>query len=162
VSGPGGGGLYTPEILAAALKLAAFPFDEALPLKGEARSRSCGSSIALSLRCDEGGRIAALGIRPHACAVGQAAASIFAKHAAGRSRPSLEAARGEIAIWLSGGDVVPSWPGMALLAPARAYPARHAAILLAWDAALAAMPAAPLEQPDGVGEEHGEHGTEHG
>ena len=53
--------LYTPAMLAAAAGLANWPWDEALPLRGEARSRSCGSTIGLALRTDSDGRISALG-----------------------------------------------------------------------------------------------------
>ncbi|MDE2563256.1 MAG: iron-sulfur cluster assembly scaffold protein [Sphingomonadales bacterium] len=134
-------GLYTPDILAAATRLAAWPWNDALPLNGAARSPSCGSSIALALDVDAGGRIAALGIRPHACAVGQAAASVFAAAALGMARDDIATARQAIATWLSGEGGEPRWPGIALIAPACAYPARHAAILLAWDAALDALPA---------------------
>lgn len=133
-------GLYTPEMLAAATELASYPWDEALPLRGHARSPACGSSIALALALDGQGRIGALGIRPHACAVGQAAASLFVRHAAGLGRTEVAAARKAIAAWLEGEGGTPDWPGIDLLAPARAYPARHAAILLAWDAALGALP----------------------
>lgn len=157
-SGGRGGGLYTPDILAAAMGLAAYPFDESLPFKGEARSRSCGSSIALALDVDEHGRISRLGLRPHACAVGQAAASLFVEHAPGNDRAAIDAARADIAQWLTGAGPAPAWPGISLLAPARDYPARHPAILLAWDAALAAMPAPPLERRDCVGETNGEQG----
>lgn len=131
--------LYTPAILAAATGLAAFPWDEALPLRGEARSRSCGSSIALGLATDAAGRIARIGLKPHACAVGQAAAHVFASAAAGRSSEQIATTRVALAAWLAGADDAPDWPGIDLLAPARAYPGRHAAILLAWDAAIAAL-----------------------
>ncbi len=132
--------LYTPAILAAATGLAAFPWDEDLPLEGEARSRSCGSTIRLGLATDAAGRVARLGLRPHACAVGQAAAHVFATATRGRDRAEIAAARAAIAAWLAGEAPLPGWPGIALLEPARAYPARHGAILLPWDAALAALP----------------------
>ena len=122
------------------------PFDPGMTHTGDARSRSCGSSISLSLDVDDAGRILRLGIKPHACAVGQAAASLFAASAEGRTRNSVALARSEIAKWLEGEGEEPSWPGIALLVPAIPYPARHAAILLAWDAALAAMPNPSLEQ----------------
>ena len=134
------GGLYTPAMLDAAVRLSAYPFDDAMLYKGEARSRSCGSVISVSLELDELGRIARLGLRPHACAVGQAAASLFASDASGSTRSEIAAARTAIASWLAGEEPQPDWPGIALIEPALAYPARHAAILLAWDAALAAMP----------------------
>ncbi len=131
--------LYTPAILAAATGLAAYPWDEALPLRGEARSRSCGSSIVMGLASDESGHIARIGLKPHACAVGQAAAHVFASAAIGRGRDEIATTRAALSAWLAGDAPLPDWPGVDLLAPARAYPGRHAAILLAWDAALVAL-----------------------
>lgn len=131
--------LYTPEILAAAVGLAQWPWDDSLPLTGEARSRSCGSTLALGLSLDEQGRITRLGLRPHACAVGQAAAQVFAAAAIGRNRADIARSRADLAGWLAGDGDLPDWPGLALLVPARAYPGRHGAILLGWDAALAAI-----------------------
>lgn len=131
--------LYTPAILQAATGLAAFAWDDALPLRGEARSRRCGSTLALALAVDAAGRIAQIGLRAHACAIGQASASVFASAAAGRSRSDIAAARAALAAWLASDAPQPEWPGLILIEPARAYPARHDAVLLAWDAALAAL-----------------------
>lgn len=135
--------LYTPEVLAAAMDLARWPWNPDLPLTGEARSRACGSALVIGLALDGEGRIAALGLRPHACAVGQAAAQVFAAAAVGRTAPQIAAARAELGAWLAGdgehGGKEPEWPGIALLRPARGYPGRHGAIVLAWDAALAAL-----------------------
>ena len=135
--------LYSPEILAAAVGLAEFPLDQALPLHGEARSRSCGSTLRVALSLDKQGRVARIGCRAQACAVGQAAAQIFANAAPGRSADEIAATRAELALWLTGEVPAPDWPGIALLDPARDYPARHGAILLAWDAALAALASSP-------------------
>ncbi len=132
-------GLYTPEVLAAAMELTSFPIDDAMPLTGSARSRSCGSTIHIALALDPAGNIARVGIRPHACAVGQASAAVFARGAAGRDASSIREARGAISDWLSGEAPQPDWPGLEPIAPARAYPARHGAILLAWDAAIDAL-----------------------
>ncbi|MGE8131985.1 iron-sulfur cluster assembly scaffold protein [Novosphingobium subterraneum] len=133
-------GLYTPDILGQAMVLAQYPWVPDAPYHGAARSRSCGSSIELSLRTDDTGAIEAVGVRPHACAVGQAAAAVFAEQAAGRSRTDIARARVTLAAWLAGEGNQPEWPGIHLLNPALAYPARHASILLAWDAALDALP----------------------
>ena len=135
--------LYSPEILAAAVGLAAFPIDPSLPLCGEARSRSCGSTLALALELDAQGRVARIGCRAQACAVGQAAAHVFLVAAAGRTAAEIAGARQSLAAWLTGTATPPDWPGIALLDPARDYPARHGAILLAWDAALAALASPP-------------------
>jgi NifU-like protein involved in Fe-S cluster formation len=130
--------LYSPEVLALATGLATHPFNPAAELIGEARSPTCGSSIVLSLEQDHTGAIAQAGIRAHACAIGQASAMLFAEGAIGRIGQSLATAEHEIAAWLAGGPL-PDWPGFAILAAARDYPARHGAIRLPWKAALAAL-----------------------
>lgn len=131
--------LYTPAVLAAATGLAAFPWDDALPLTGEARSRACGSTLAMALAVDADGKITRVGLRPHACAIGQAAAHAFASAAPGRDRAEIAAARAAIGQWLAGEGALPAWPGLDVIAAAQAYPSRHGAIVLAWDAALAAL-----------------------
>jgi NifU-like protein involved in Fe-S cluster formation len=131
--------LYTPAILGAATALAGYAWDEALPLRGEARSRRCGSALALGLDVDGAGRISRIGLRAHACAIGQAAAQVFASAAQGRSRNDIADARAALASWLAGEADAPDWPGVLLVEPALGYPARHDAIMLAWDAALAAL-----------------------
>lgn len=131
--------LYTPAILGAATALADYAWDESLPLKGDARSRRCGSTLALGLSADGEGRITGLGLRTHACAIGQAAAYAFAGAAKGKDRDGIASARAALADWLAGTGAEPDWPGIALVEPALGYPARHDAIMLAWDAALAAL-----------------------
>jgi NifU-like protein involved in Fe-S cluster formation len=132
--------LYTPEVLALATSLAAYPLNDNLIFRGSARSQSCGSSLELGLALD-GDRISQVGLRAHACAIGQAAAAIFAKAAAGHAVQEIAAAEREVAAWLAGGSL-PAWPGIAAIAAAAAYPARHGAVLLPWRAALSALPSA--------------------
>ena len=134
--------LYTPEVLALATRLAHFPIDDALPLHGTARSQTCGSAISLAIALDAGSCISAIGLRSHACAIGQAAAAIFAQAAIGLNRSDIEAALDQIASWLGGGRGLPDWPGLCALGAAREYPARHGAIMLAWKAAADALPTA--------------------
>lgn len=133
------GKLYTPDILALAVGLAAFPLSGDLPLRGSARSRSCGSSLELGLSLDSGQRVGQVGIRASACAIGQAAASIFANAAAGMAPDGVIAAQAQLAAWLAGTGELPDWPGIEALIPARDYPGRHGAIMLAWNAACSAL-----------------------
>lgn len=132
--------LYTPEVLGLATGLAAYPWDETLPLQGEARSKSCGSTITLGLGTDDQGRIDRIALKSAACAIGQAAAAIFAGAAKGRDGTQIAAAERAIAAWLKGDAPMPAWPGLEAIAAARDYPARHAAILLAWQAARELLP----------------------
>ncbi|HZU64024.1 MAG TPA: iron-sulfur cluster assembly scaffold protein, partial [Novosphingobium sp.] len=126
--------LYTPEVLGLATSLAQWPLGTDLPLLGRARSASCGSVIDIGLALDGEGRIAALGLAAQACAVGQAAAALFATHATGRNAQDIAAAEAALARWLAGEAPLPDWPGLAAIAAAQGYPGRHGAVLLAWRA----------------------------
>jgi len=131
--------LYTPEVLALATGLARWPWDEALPLTATARSRSCGSTLAIGLGLAADGTIERIGLRAQACAVGQAAAAIFAEAAPGLDPHHIAAARDALARWLSGEGAMPDWPGLEAIAAASAYPARHGAMMLAWNGASEAL-----------------------
>ena len=139
--------LYTPEMLGLALELAAHPLDPQLTVVGEARSQSCGSTLAMNFSLDGDGRIEKLGMRARACAVGQAAAAIFARHAVGRNAEDLAAALEAIRSWLADakedGLDLPDWPDLAMIEAARDFPGRHGAILLPWQAAVSALSTAP-------------------
>ena len=127
--------LYTPDVLELATSLANYRWDEGLPLKGKARSRSCGSTLELGLSTDAHGRIDRVGLRSQACAIGQAAAAIFANGAHSRTPAEIQNAHAAMRDWLAGESPQPDWPGLDAIARARDYPARHGAILLAWQAA---------------------------
>ncbi len=138
--------LYTPELLALAVELAKFPPLDAASAHGEARSPTCGSTLALDLALGGDGRIERLGLRVRACAVGQAAAAIFARHAPGRDAGAIHETLERLEAWLAGDGPAPDWPDLALIEPARAYPARHGAMLLPWKAASAALSSAATAQ----------------
>ena len=140
----GAAALYTPQVLALATGLAAWPWDDALPLQGTARSQSCGSTLTLGLETDTAGRIARIGLKAQACAIGQAAAAIFADGAAGKTAADVENAAAALTAWLTGEGPQPDWPGLEMIEPARAYPARHGAIRLAWQAARDLLPSAAI------------------
>ncbi|MEE4450320.1 iron-sulfur cluster assembly scaffold protein [Novosphingobium resinovorum] len=131
--------LYTPEVLALAIDLARFPLVDGMLLRGEARSRSCGSTLALGLEIDRDGAISRVGLRSHACAIGQASAAIFAVGAVGVDAARIARTHGAVAAWLAGEGALPAWPGFAAIAAAQAYPARHGAVMLPWDAAVQAL-----------------------
>jgi NifU-like protein involved in Fe-S cluster formation len=83
--------------------------------------------------------IAAIALRANACALGQASAAIVRANAVGTDLQSIADIREGVEHALKQDAEMPSrWPELALLAPARGYPSRHAAILLPYDALLAA------------------------
>jgi NifU-like protein involved in Fe-S cluster formation len=113
--------------------------------QGTARKRSplCGSTVTVDLTVS-GGRIADFAQDVKACALGQAAASVVGGAVIGATRDQVAQARTELEAMLKAGGPVPAAPfaGLEVLLPARDYANRHASILLALDATLAAMDAA--------------------
>lgn len=132
--------LYTPTLLALSVELANFPYDPNAQLQGRASSRTCGSEVVLSASTTEFGQ---LGMQVTACAVGQAAAALFAAHVtadgAARDVATLTIQLEAIQSWLETDASAPDIARIELIEPARGYPARHAAILLPWRAALDAL-----------------------
>lgn len=104
-------------------------------------SRVCGSTVAVDVKLDAEGRIAAIGVDPKACALGQAATSILARVAIGKSLDEIKAARDALKAMLKDGAEPPRGDFWELrhLAPVHAYPPRHASTLLAFEAAVEAV-----------------------
>jgi NifU-like protein involved in Fe-S cluster formation len=99
----------------------------------------CGSRVTVDLDIDNG-RVARFGSEVRACALGQASAALLAAHVVGRSGDEIAAARDGLAAFLKGEAETPGdWPGLDIFAPARPHRARHASILLGFDAAAAAV-----------------------
>ena len=132
--------LYTTEILRLAASLPEPSKLERVDGEAEQRSPTCGSTVRLQVQVDNEGRVAAISQQVHACAFGQASASLLAAGAPRKSRDEVQAAVDDLTAWLSGdrGDSG-EWPGLAALAPARSRKSRHGAILLPFRALLAAM-----------------------
>ena len=135
--------LYTPQLLGAAVELTQWPPLENAALRGTAKSSSCGSTLALDLLLDSEGRIAQIGLRVRACAIGQAAAAVFARHAEGLNGAEIGAACEQVQAWLADAATAPDWPDFELIAPAKSFPGRHGAMALPWNAAIAALSSVP-------------------
>ncbi|WP_114519960.1 iron-sulfur cluster assembly scaffold protein [Altererythrobacter sp. ZODW24] len=131
--------LYTPELLGLATELADFPFDDGFSFAAEVRSQSCGSSLIAGFDVIDDGIVIRTGMTVTACAMGQAASTIFVRHVKGRDCEGISNALAAISDWLAGTGSEPDWPDIALLQPALDYPARHGAILLPWRAAHEAL-----------------------
>ena len=131
--------LYNRDILALAVATAEYLPNPDARFRVSKRAPLCGSAIILDLDTDDAGRVTHVGMHVEACALGQASAALLARHVQGRGLAELRTARDGIAGWFGGTGDRPDWPGFDLLAPARDYPARHGAILLPFDAAIAAL-----------------------
>jgi NifU-like protein involved in Fe-S cluster formation len=136
--------LYSQRILALA---AAIPHIGRLAQpQGSAMKRSplCGSTVTVDVTLEGTGedrRIRDFGQDVKACALGQASASVLGTHAIGRTRAEIETARDQLKAMIKEDGPTPEAPfeELEVLRPARDYKNRHASILLAWEATLAAM-----------------------
>lgn len=106
----------------------------------EQRSPTCGSRVAVDVRLNDAQRVAAFGIDISACALGQASAAVLGAGVIGADRLELNQWRDAIDAMLRGEEYGGNAPaGAEVLAPARDHIGRHPAILLPFDAALAAL-----------------------
>ena len=104
--------------------------------RAEKRSATCGSVIAAEVRLADG-RLAAVGQRVQAGAFGQASAALLQGYAPNRSPVEIVAARVALRGWRGGAGEPPA--GFEVLGPARSKTGRHGAILLPFDALIAAL-----------------------
>jgi NifU-like protein involved in Fe-S cluster formation len=136
--------LYNRDILALAVASAEHLPNPDARYHASARAPLCGSRIILDIDADAAGYVIGVGMHVEACALGQASATLLARHAPGLGVSDIRVARDAIAGWFGGTGDMPDWPGFDLLAPARDYPARHGAILLPFDAAIMALEKAAI------------------
>lgn len=131
--------LYNRDILRLATSLVAGDRLADPDGSAEVRSPLCGSHIQADIVIDADGKLRDLALPANACALGQASAAILAQNGVGTAMTEVAKLRDGVAQALQRTGNMPScWPELALLAAACDYPSRHAAILLPYDAILAA------------------------
>lgn len=103
-------------------------------------SRVCGSVVTVDLDVADG-KVSDIGLEVEACALGQAAASVLARHAVGARAEEIVAARDGLRAMIKDGAPPPEGRFWELrhLEGVRDYPPRHASTLLAFEAAVAAI-----------------------
>lgn len=130
--------LYNTEILRLAASLGNQQRLDESAATSEKRSSTCGSRVTIDVRLEEG-RVVAFGQEVRACALGQASAALLGQHVIGQDRTTIADAAEALRGFLSGERDDPgTWPGLEIFAPARPHRARHASILLAFEAAVEA------------------------
>ena len=135
--------LYTTEILRLAASLGEPAILDRIDGIGDERAPTCGSRVVTRVQRTLDGTISAVAQDVQACAFGQAAAALVARHAPGRNAADVEVALADIISWLAGEHDDPgNWPGFTALAPARSRRSRHPAIVLPFRSLLAALESA--------------------
>ena len=118
----------------------------------ERTAKLCGSTILVDVTLDEAGRVADFAQDVRACALGQAAAAVLGAHVIGAELAEIEQARDGLRDMLKAEGPAPvgRFADLAVLAPVKDYPARHASTLLAFEAATDAVREALSRTPTGT------------
>ncbi len=103
----------------------------------KAHSKLCGSTVIVDIVMDDG-KIVDFAHEVKACALGQAAASIMARHVIGSTAAEIRALRDRVRAMLKENGPPPDgkWAEIASLEPVRDFKARHASTLLTFEATL--------------------------
>jgi NifU-like protein involved in Fe-S cluster formation len=127
--------LYSARILKAAANMPRAGRLAHPDASAEKVSKLCGSRVTVDVTLKDG-RIADYAQDVKACALGQAAAAIMGEHAVGASVQEIESARDALRAMLKAGGPAPEgrFADLAMLAPVKDYPPRHASTLLAFEA----------------------------
>ncbi len=105
-----------------------------------ARSKLCGSTVTIDVKL-AGNVVTAFAHDVRACALGQASSSIMARNIIGATIDELRDVRDVASRLLKANGAAPEgkWEDLKLLEPLRDYKARHASILLTFDAVVDAL-----------------------
>ena len=127
--------LYSAKILKAAANMPRAGRLAAPDGSAEKVAKLCGSRVVVDVTLQDG-RIADFGQDVKACALGQAAAAIMGEHAIGATCEEVEMARDALRAMLKQGGAPPEgrFADLAMLAPVKDYPPRHASTMLAFEA----------------------------
>lgn len=136
--------LYTAKILKAAANMPRAGRLAHPDASAEKVSKLCGSRVLVDVTLKDG-RIADYAQEVKACALGQAAAAILGQHVIGASVEEVENARDSLRAMLKEGGPPPEgrFADLAMLAPVKDYPPRHASTMLAFEATVEACRKAP-------------------
>lgn len=132
--------LYSAKILSLVANMPRAGRLAAPDASAERVSKLCGSRILVDVAVKDG-RVADFAQDVQACALGQAAAAILGANVMGADLAEIEAARDALRAMLKAGGPAPAgrFSDLAVLAPVKDYPARHASTLLAFEAAAEAL-----------------------
>jgi NifU-like protein involved in Fe-S cluster formation len=137
--------LYSAQILTLAANMPRAGRLAAPDASAQKTAKLCGSTIVVDVAV-EGGVVTDFAQDVRACALGQASAAILGARVVGADLAEIEMARDALRAMLKtdGPAPVGRFAELAVLAPVKDYPARHASTLLAFEAAVEAVRAASL------------------
>ena len=127
--------LYSAKILRAAANLPHAGRLDHPQGSAERVSKLCGSRVTVDVRLKDD-RVADFAQDVKACALGQAAAAVLGQNVVGARVEEIEMARDALRAMLKEGGAPPEgrFSDLAMLAPVKDYPPRHASTMLAFEA----------------------------
>lgn len=139
--------LYSSRILALAANMPRAGRLSTPQASAEKVAKLCGSRIIVDLDLTDG-RVSDFAQEVQACALGQASAAILGANIIGATVEEIGRARDALRAMLKAAGAAPEgrFADLAVLAPVKDYPARHASTLLAFEAALTAAEMAKIRQ----------------
>lgn len=145
--------LYSGRILELAANSPQAPRLAAPDATATAHSKLCGSVITVDLRMNDN-IVTAYGHDVKACLLGQTSAAVMSRNAVGSSADELREIGRKMRRMLKENGPAPDgrWADLAILGSARDYKARHASMLLVFDAVEAAI--AQIEAKSAAGVEN--------
>ena len=132
--------LYSEKILTLAANMPRAGRLTAPDASSEKVAKLCGSRIHVDVKVKDGA-VVDFAQEVKACALGQAAAAILGEHVIGAKLDEIERARDSLKLMLKSGGPAPTgrFKDLAVLAPVKDYPQRHASTMLAFEATLDAV-----------------------
>jgi NifU-like protein involved in Fe-S cluster formation len=132
--------IYNRRILELAADIPRLGRLDAPQASATAHSRLCGSKVTVDLAMD-GDVVTDFAHDVKACALGQASASLMARHVVGSSAAELRAVRDQMRRMLKENGPAPTgkWEELRVLEPVREFKARQASTLLPFDAVVDAI-----------------------
>ena len=132
--------LYSAKILKAAANMPRAGRLAHPDASAEKVSKLCGSRVLVDVALKDG-RVADYAQEVKACALGQAAAAIMGEHVIGAAVQEIESACEALRAMLKEGGPPPEgrFADLAMLAPVKDYPPRHASTMLAFEATAEAV-----------------------
>ncbi|MEE1613852.1 iron-sulfur cluster assembly scaffold protein [Microvirga sp. CF3016] len=117
-----------------------------------ARSKLCGSTVTVYVKLEDN-VVTAFAHEVKACALGQASSSIMGRNIVGATIEELREVRDAASRLLKAGGDAPQgkWEDLKVLEPLRDYKARHASILLTFDAVVDALDQVEARRIESVG-----------
>lgn len=132
--------LYSAKILTLAANMPRAGRLAAPDASSEKVAKLCGSRIVVDVKVKDGA-VVDFAQEVKACALGQAAAAILGEHVIGAKLDEIEQARDSLKLMLKSGGRPPAgrFKDLAVLAPVKDYPQRHASTMLAFEATVEAV-----------------------